>query len=426
MKYPLHVLFAGFILLSQTQGQQQNPALSPGKNWTSEALIDFALRNNAELKFYEAALAAAKGQRTQAGLWKNPEFEGELGTRRTKDSSSSLQGEGFTRGFSITQTFEFPGKGSLRKAIANKDVEIATLALQQFRLALAGQIRSLACRHLMATARAESAEEISERSSGLIDLLKQRPGTGPAQLLELRIIEASLLELKKEAKEAAQEKEETQLELASLLGLPGSSTFTITKAPSPVFPDLDSHKLILQGLNHNISLKIRVLELEKTLREVSAARLEAAPDFSVGPFFSQDKAGEREENAGILLSTTLPLWNWNQGNIATAEARRAQADVMLLDARRKVETEIARRTRTYALSRKLLQDTPAEAVFKMRESSELSDRQYRLGAINVQLYLETQKAFLSTRNLRDKAYLETWQNLLDLELLTGESLTTIN
>jgi outer membrane protein, heavy metal efflux system len=391
--------------------------------WTVDALVTRALAENAELRFYEAELAAARGQRTQAGLWKNPEFEGELGTRRTKDAAGSLQGEGFTRGFSITQTFEFPGKGSLRKAIANKDVEMAALSLQQFRFALSGQVKSLACRHVMATARAEFAEEVSERSSGLIDLLKQRPNSGSVQLLELRIIEASLLELKKEAKEAVSEKEETRLELAALLGMPSSSVFRIDAVFSPAFPDLDGRKLILQGLNHNLPLKVRVLELEKSFREVSAAKLESAPDFSIGPFFSQDRAGEREENVGIVVSTTLPLWNWNQGNVSTAEARRAKADAMLLDARRKVETEIARRTRAYALSRKFLQETSPEMVSKMRESAELSDRQYRLGAVTVQFYLETQKAFLNTQNLRDKAFLETWQNLLDLELLTGESLT---
>jgi outer membrane protein, heavy metal efflux system len=418
------VMMFRFFVLSALLLAVPRPSLRAAEAaWTVDALVTRALAENAELRFYEAEMAASRGQRTQAGLWKNPEFEGELGTRRTKDAAGSLQGEGFTRGFSITQTFEFPGKGSLRKAIANKDVEMAALSLQQFRVALAGQVKSLACRHVMVTARAEFAEEVSERSSGLIDLLKKRPNSGSVQLLELRIIEASLLELKKEAKEAFSEKEETRLELAALLGMPSSSVFRIDAAFSTAFPDLDGHKLILQGLNHNLPLKVRVLELEKAFREVNAAKLESAPDFSIGPFFSQDRAGEREENLGIVVSTTLPLWNWNQGNITTAEARRAKADAMLLDARRKVETEIARRTRAYALSRKLLQEVSSEGVSKLRESAELSDRQYRLGAITVQLYLETQKAFLNTQNLRDKAFLETWQNLLDLELLTGESLT---
>ncbi|MDX6767408.1 MAG: TolC family protein [Candidatus Methylacidiphilales bacterium] len=388
-----------------------------------EDLVGYALQNNAELRFYEQAVLAAKGLRTQAGLWRNPEFEGEYGERRIKNSSGQLQDEGSARRFSITQSFEFPGKGSLRKAIANKDVEIAQLALKQFRLALSGQVRNLAYRHLLAAARAAAAEEVSERSSGLVDLLKKRPGTGAVQLLELRTIEASLFGLKKEAKEASLEKEETRLELVSLLGLPGSSDLWISRSPSSAFPDLDNHKLILKGLNQNLALKVRILEWEKALREVTAAKMETAPDFAVGPFFSQEQAGEREENIGILFSTTFPLWNWNQGNITTAEARRAQADALLLDARRKVETEIARRTRAYHLSRKFLDEIPPEAVSRMRESSDLADRQYRLGAIHVQLYLETQQAFLNTQHLREKALLETWQNLLDLELLTGETLT---
>ena len=104
------------------------------------------MESNAELQVFEAELAAAKGQRTQAGFFRNPEISTEIGAREVRDSENVLQGNGTTFSIAVTQTFEFPGKGTLRKAIANKNIEIAELGLEQFRLALAGQVRLLGLR----------------------------------------------------------------------------------------------------------------------------------------------------------------------------------------------------------------------------------------------------------------------------------------
>jgi cobalt-zinc-cadmium efflux system outer membrane protein len=384
---------------------------------TVDQLVGLALSQNAELRFYEAEVAAALGRRTQAGLWKNPEISGEYGRRRVSDGTGT--NEGWTQNFSITQTFEFPGKGSLRKAIANREVEIAEAGLRQFRLALAGQVRLQALRYLAATANAEASETVSERSTDLIGLLRNRPTAGVVRMLELRVIEADLLELQKSARKFAQEREETRLELNRLTGRPPSQPLLLRDEGKLPKGNLVLKDLILAGLTHNLSLKARTAELAKAAREVSAAKIEMAPDFSVGPFFSREKAGDKEENVGLAFSTSLPLWNWNQGNIAAAEARRLQADALLLEARRKVEAEIARRFHAYELTRKQLGQMPAGLLDELGEASDLADRQYRTGGISVQLYLETQRQFINARQTSLETQYEAWAHLLDLDLLTG-------
>lgn len=417
-----NVFALGTLILVMVIGHAQGIDATTAEQWNIQSLVVQALANNAELKFYEAEVTAAKGQRTQAGLWKNPELSGEYGSRRITDATGELQGDGFTRSVALTQTFEFPGKGSLRKAIANKDIEIAELGLRQFRMALTGRVQMLAYRYQAASINAAAAEEISERSAALVDLLKKRSIAGTTQLLELRVIEGSLVELHKSAKEFIQQREETRLELNTLMGRPSSQSLVIRSELTPPAHALEVNKLVLTGLAQNLQLKGRIAELEKSVRQVSAAKLEAAPDFSVGPFFSQDKAGDLEENFGGSLSLTLPLWNWNQGNIATAKARREQADALLLDARRKVEAEITRHIRFYELTQQQLQQMPNDLTGQLRATSELADRQYRTGAITVQLYLEVQRNFLSVQQTHNEAIQEAWSRLLDLDLLTGGAL----
>lgn len=390
--------------------------------WTPETLARQALAANSELKSYEAEWAAAQGLRTQAGLWRNPEIGGEYGRRRVSGESGGSQEEGFTRSASLTQTFEFPGKGSLRKAIADKDVEIARAGLEHFRLTLAGKVRLLALRHRAAALEEAAAGENAARGQALIELLRKRPNAGATQMLELRLLEASVFDLKKQALETARARDETRLELAALLGLPASQTFSFAFALESPTQALDSEKAVFAGLTHNFLLKSRILELEKAVRTVTAARMEPLPDFAVGPFFSQDRAGGNEENLGVAFSATLPLWNWNQGNVAAAQARREQADALLLEARRQVEREILRRIRDYRLHRKLAEELSADASAAFQESADLADRHYRLGAISTQLYLETQKEYLNLLRLRHETVLEAWKNLLDLEWLTGGKL----
>jgi hypothetical protein len=47
-----------------------------------------------------------------------------------------LAGEGTAWGVSVTQTFEWPGRIALRKALANQQVELAELGLARYRAAL--------------------------------------------------------------------------------------------------------------------------------------------------------------------------------------------------------------------------------------------------------------------------------------------------
>lgn len=395
------------------------PLLGLAQTNSIEHLVGEALAHNHELQVYKAEIDAAKGQRTQAGLWKNPEFSGEYGEKRAKDLEGSLEGEGFARKISLTQTFEFPGKGSLRKAIATKNVEIAELGLLQFQIALAGQIRNLAYQYFTASSNAEAAQAISERSAELIESLKKRGAAGAQIFLETQVIEGSLIELQKSAKEFIQERDEARIELNTLLHRSGNESlnFQADIDPSEIKEKLSD--LLAAALEKNYQLKIRMVELERRTNEVSASRLDAAPDFNVGPFYSEEKAQDREITIGVSASMPLPLWNWNQGNVATAKARHAQAEEEATHARHIILSEVSRRFRAYELTLQQLKKTPAETIQKLREAADFADRQYRLGAINIQLYLEVQRQFLSAQEIRSKALLEAWRNRLDLQLLTG-------
>ena len=101
---------------------------------TPEALVKQALQRNPELNFFVAEIAAAKGAVRTAGTVRNPELSSEVGYKNSRDNSGGASGDGAILALSFSQTFEYPGRIALRKAIANHDLALAELHLQQFRL----------------------------------------------------------------------------------------------------------------------------------------------------------------------------------------------------------------------------------------------------------------------------------------------------
>src|SRR6266511_1030774 len=94
------------------------PATTNSQPAALEALVADVLEHNPELNFYRAEIAAAKGERRAAATWANPELSTSVGNKRV-----SGVGDGVAWSVTAQQTFEWPGRMPLRKAIANQQIK---------------------------------------------------------------------------------------------------------------------------------------------------------------------------------------------------------------------------------------------------------------------------------------------------------------
>ena len=158
--------------------------------WTVNSVVQRVLATHPELVFYEAEIAAAEGGLKTAGTLDNPQLQTTVGTWRTRDLSTGVLTDGPAWSATLNQTFEWPGRVALRKAIAGKEIELAELGLQQMRLALAGEARAASWRLMAAKERVRVADEVASRFKDLSEVLLQRDPAGAAPRLEARIIKA--------------------------------------------------------------------------------------------------------------------------------------------------------------------------------------------------------------------------------------------
>src|SRR5438093_9498929 len=183
-----------------------------------DALVAEALARNPEIKVYSAEIAAVKAERRTAGEWQNPEASTEGGVKIVRDYHGNTLGDGIMWTLGASQTFEYPGRVTLRKAIANRQIAVAELGLEGFRTALASRVRAAAFRAALGQAKADAAGEIAKRFDDLAAVLAQRPAAGVAQEADVRIIQANAIPLRRRPIEAQREVQSAIHELNQLRG----------------------------------------------------------------------------------------------------------------------------------------------------------------------------------------------------------------
>jgi outer membrane protein, heavy metal efflux system len=382
-----------------------------------EALVAGVLEHNPELNFYRAEIAAAKGERRAAATWANPELSTSVGQKRV--ASGGLSAEGVVWAVSLQQTFEWPGRIPLRKAIANHQMQLAELGFAQFKSSLAARTRTLAYGLFAAQEKAAAAKEVADRFQQLREVLVQRDPAGLTPQLETRIIEATELTLQRKATEAQLASQAALLELNQLRGQPWTQSMAVESVRLVFAAAPDSEMLLAAAQTNNFELRMRQVELEQQGFRVSLAKKDGYPGLTVGPYLSQENAGDREQQVGVGLSLPLPLWNRNKGNLETATARQQQAETSMFVTQRTIERQIVQQALTYQTKLAEMGKWRPESVDEFRKAAELADRHYRLGAVPIATYVELQKQYLDAV----EALLDTRREALEagqqIQLLTG-------
>jgi outer membrane protein, heavy metal efflux system len=385
---------------------------------TPAALVRQALANNAELGFYAAEIAAAKGTLKTAGTIRNPELNSQAGYKHARDNSGGPSGEGATWSVSVNQPLEYPGRIALRKAIAQGDVDLAQLHLEQFRLTLAARVRMLAYSISIAQERSIAARQAADRFQGLSDVLAQRPAAGVTPLLETRIIDANTLNFRRQEREAALAARTSAAELNQLCGRPADDAVEVD-AGNLSLTEIPLQRLIEAARTKAFDIRIRQRELAQQGFKVSLAQNERFPAIAIGPYFSQENATDKEQHVGVGISVPLPFWDRNAGNIATSKAREEQAEASFLATQREVERRVAQSAATFSAKRDEISKWETNTVAKFREAAELADRNYRLGAVALPIYVETQKQYLEMVGALQEMKKDALQAAQELEILTG-------
>ncbi len=384
-----------------------------------QTLAEAVLATNPEFKFYQEELAAVKAGVRIAGSANDPELSVAAGRKRARDAAGTVTGEGTVWAISLSQTFEWPGRLALRKAIANREVALAELGLARFQAALSARVRTLAYGLLAAQEQAAAAAEVAERFRALKETFLARDPAGLTPLLDTRVIEAQELALQRRATEAALAAQAALVELNQLRGLAVEVPLQVAKARILFHAAPSLEALLAAARDNHFEFQSKKIELEQQGFVVQLARNERRPALTVSPFVSREAADGRETTVGLGLSVPLPLAARNRAGVDAAEARRRQAEAAVLVAQREMEREVIVAAQTFSAKLDETARWAPEAAEKFREAAELADRHYRLNAVPLATYVGLQTAYLDAVDALLDTKREALEAGLRLQLLTG-------
>lgn len=320
--------------LIQESPSQLVPALgrsaeAGGPTYTLEELEKLALAKNPTLIQAEAEVRAARGRRTQAGLLPNPTV-GYTGEEIRGGSFGGGQHGGF-----IEQTFILGGKLGLARNVAQQEITMAEIEVEEQKQRVQNSVRRvyfevLADQEQLALER--SGVAIAEEMQKTAQRLRNIGMADASEVLqaEIQVNRAQLGLMMQEHKLRRQWKL-----LASVVGEPALERRTLAGRLDQELPPLNADELVESLLRSSPAVRIAEANVARSQALLARARKEYVPDLSVRAGLQQNREvigpgpGQR---AGLQsfaeIGITLPIFNRNQGNVQSglAELERARAD----------------------------------------------------------------------------------------------------
>ncbi len=284
------------------------------------SLLHEALNNNPEIMTAQAQWQAAKKRIPQAAALPDPT----AGYTYMGPTPDTLNGPEKDR-YEFEQMIPFPGKLAGRRNAAK-----AEAAAQEARL------RMVERDIMFKVSQAYYDLVVTQRTLALVDeiksALRQAEAALQAQYSTSKVTQSELLKSQMEIAqnsqrifELEQRRDTLKILLQSLLNRSSPPEVEAKELPVPTLP-LSWEDIEAKARQNRPGLKESRAMLKKSQHDLNLAKLENAPDFSIGFEYSRIDAGESTSaNAGqdawmIPIKVTIPLWQ-NRIGSAIDEAR---------------------------------------------------------------------------------------------------------
>ena len=150
-------------------------------------------------------------------------------------------------------------------------------------------------------------------------------------------------------------------------------------------------------------------------------------DYSLGTEYrrQQGLAG-RGNSLGFFFSSNLPVFNRNQGEIQRARQEEAQAEARIRALQATIENEVETAYLQYRTARESLHRVEGTMLAKATDVRQIIERAYRRGGATFLDFLDAQKAYIDTVQLRNTAWADFAKSLYAIDAATGTSLAGVH
>src|SRR2546422_2803073 len=314
------------LFLVALPGRTQTPA-SEQKTITLEELQQMALENNPTFAQSAASIQASEGRKKQSGSYPNPT----VGYQGEQIRGGSFHGG--EQGFFVQQDVVLGGKLGLNRKIFDQELKQAETEAEEQEMRVVTNVRMSYIQALAAQQMLELRHNLSKLADDAVETSHQLANVGQADAPDVLESEVEAQQAQLAVIMAEKNQRRVWTALAAVVGNPRLPLMRL-EGKLEDFQPVNPEELVEKIVNESPAVRIAELGVKRAEASLVREKREPVPDLQLRGGLQQNGELLADGRAVGLqgfaeVGVRIPIFNRNQGNIATAkaDAERAKREV---------------------------------------------------------------------------------------------------
>jgi cobalt-zinc-cadmium efflux system outer membrane protein len=368
-------LWWGFLVA--LPGRAQSPAAEQKTTITLEELQQMALQSNPTFAQSAANIQAAEGRKKQSGLYPNPT----LGYQGEQIRGGSFRGG--EQGFFVQQDIVLGGKLGLNRKIFDQELKQAETEAEEQKLRVVTNVRMSYIQALAAQQTLELRQNLSKLANDAVETSHQLANVGQADAPDVLTSEVEAQQAQLAVTMAEQNQQRVWKALAAVVG---NLRLPLMKLEGKLedTPPVNTDELVEKIVNESPAVRIAELGVKRAEAALVREKREPIPDLQLRGGMEQNRellsaaSGKAVGLQGFAdVGVRIPIFNRNQGNIATAKADAERAKREVERVRLLLRERAASVVQTYTFSQTAVDRYKNQMIPRAQKAYEMYSKKYQ-------------------------------------------------
>lgn len=403
-------------LLASPNARAQPAAAGPAAaGLTFDRAIALALERSPQLQSQSAELRRAEAELLGSRVYPfNPVIEASQARR------DDGQEQTHDREVGISQEVEIAGQRGKRIAAASGSLDVIRLRVSRARQELAANVGEAFVLALQARELEELARFEQEIARSLAEFEQRRLDAGAGTLVDLNLARAAEGRAQRRVELAIAAETAARATVAERIGLSPADLPRLEGELPESWPNAAPlQDLEIRAIDQRQDLAALKIEIETSAARLRLEQSLAAPNLVLG--LATGREADREDLDTVVAGVTIPIFNRNQGGIATARANQESAAADLALATLALRSEVATAASRYHATTRALAVFRETVAGTLDENLELVQKSFASGKLRASEVLVFRREFVDSRRELIEAAADAWLARIALDLTTGDT-----
>jgi len=358
-------------------------------------------------------IEAARGGVTAAGAVPNPSLEAHAGPGFTRAGGTSR----LEWGLAVSVPLGWLAQRGAEIARARAEVETALATTEVLRREVLLELWAAFAGLAQAQEQVAVLAAYEAETETLVEAVGERVARGEARPVEATRVEIELEQVRSELQAAQIVLAARGDALALRMGAPVTNTLVAVTAVDLAAPAMPREAALNRARVNDPALPQAQARARLLDAEVATSRRGRAPNFALTGFTAQ----ELDRRAyGLGVAVDIPVWSFNAGPVARAEARRAAGEKLAEAAALERDTAVVEAQAACEAASAAAARLRDEVMPRAETAAAMLERSYRLGEASLLEVIDARRTLLRTRRLTLDALAQARSDCGRLDVLVGE------